>query len=248
MFQKTSIVSRWQNALDKRDFKQVCQLYSQASATENLQQLETLLRLSENSSVAKYNVYQQVATKLLELKKSPSGFIKLINTEAALNLFFPAIKEHLSFDSVDSEQRNCLHYLFRADPLFGRVNATASNYMPPFNFIRSLLLFESNEPLINALSQKDKQGSAPFDAFFVSLDKVDLLNDVLFSSVFGLIEISAQQTGKRDLSISEQQALKQSLKVYWNHHHLTPKIDDRMLILMASYYKLRAHTLLSWCK
>ena len=142
--------------LKKNDLKGLLKHYKASIETDNLAQLAFIFQQGQKNT-AGFEFYQQLASKFIESKGLPTPLIAQMNNSDILSFFTPALKEtdkatdpenpKDNFNKINQHQRNVLHYLF----------STQDAQQPPFNYLRSMMLFESNESLQQALCQRDNQ-------------------------------------------------------------------------------------------
>lgn len=166
------------------DFKQL----SPAQQTLQLNHLyESALRMS-----IKYDFMQNVATRILTTNTPPAPFINQLTTTDALTFFTPALKENNGFLAQDSQGNNVLHNVFK--------HANAQKLA--FNYVRSLMLFESNDNLVKALAQTNARGLTPVACYIAYADKPSTPIKHEFSALIALMEIEQKQnpTAKQQLA------------------------------------------------
>ncbi|MCK8122063.1 hypothetical protein [Pseudoalteromonas sp. 2CM32C] len=171
------------NELDN-DFKQL----NQAQQTLQLNHLyESALRMS-----IKYDFMQNVATRILTSNTPPAPFINQLTTTDALTFFTPALRESKGFLAQDTQGNNVLHTVFK--------HANAQKLA--FNYIRSLMLFESNDDLVKALAQPNARGLTPVACYIAYANKPSTPVKHEFSALLALMEIEQKQnpTAKQHLA------------------------------------------------
>jgi len=162
------------NELDN-DFKQL----TPAQQTLQLEHLyDSALRLS-----VKYDFMQNIATRILTTNTLPAPFISQLVSLDALSFFTPALKVNKGFLAQDTQGNNVLNTVFK------HANATKL----PFNYVRSLMLFESNDDLLKALAQPNKQGLTPVASYIAYANKPDFPVKHEFSALLALMEIEQKQ-------------------------------------------------------
>ncbi len=172
------------NLLSKNDDNALLQHYLSSEESENVVQLAHLFQQGI-SSLSKFNFYQQLATKLIESKNLPAALIAQIKTNDTLSFFTPALQLKDNFKYVDLQQRNVLHYLLAGNKL--TVN------QPPFNYLRSMMLFGSNGALRDALCQRDSQNLTPIELYLLSNQDLTTLPPHELTALLALIEIESKQ-------------------------------------------------------
>jgi hypothetical protein len=170
--------------LSKDDDQALIQHYLTSTESENIVQLAHLFQQGMNE-LSKFDFYQQLATKLIESKTLPPALIAQIKTNDTLSFFTSALQLKNNFKEVDHLQRNALHYLLAGNPL--TVNT------PPFNYLRSMMLFGSNETLRDALCQRDNQNLTPIEVYLLSNQNLASLPPHELTALLALIEIESKQ-------------------------------------------------------
>jgi hypothetical protein len=215
------------NLLTKNDFDGLAQYYLSSSEVENIGQLAFLFQQGQKSS-SRFDLYQQLITKFIGSKTLPEAIIREFKTSDMLSFFTPALLAEGSFNKVNQFQRNVLHYLLVGNPSF------ALDVQPPFNYLRSMMLFGSNEPLCNALCQRDTQNLTPVEAYFHYNQNLTGLPNHELSALFALIEIENKQQ-----SVDEANYMQVIQAVQKICHTQVQDINENLqrLFLIASYYK-----------
>ncbi len=172
--------------LTKMDLKGVLQHYLDSSEAENIVQLGFMFKQGQ-IKLSSFDFYQQLTTSFIEKKGVPAALIPKIKTNGTLNFFTPALQIIDNFNKTDNQQRNVLHYLFTNNQL------VIVNTPPPFNYLRSMMLFGSNKALCAALCQRDKQGLTPIEAYLFANENLAPLATHEFTALLALIEIESKQ-------------------------------------------------------
>lgn len=170
--------------LSKNDENALLEHYLAAEESENIVQLAYLFR-EGISDLSKFDVYQQLATKFIESKSLPTAIIAQIKTNDTLSFFTSALQLMDNFKKTDRLQRNALHYLCAGNQL------VASK--PPFNYLRSMMLFGSNETLRDALCQRDSRNLTPIEVYLFSNQNLTPLPPHELTALLALIEIESKQ-------------------------------------------------------
>jgi hypothetical protein len=170
--------------LSENDDSALLQHYLSSKESENVVQLAHLFQQGM-SSLSKFEFYQELVTKLIESKSLPVALIAQIKTNDTLSFFTPALQLKDNFKEVDLQQRNALHYLLAGNKL--TVN------QPPFNYLRSMMLFGSNETLRDALCQRDCQNLTPIELYLFSNQDFNTLPPHELTALLALIEIESKQ-------------------------------------------------------
>jgi hypothetical protein len=170
--------------LSKNDDSALLQHYLTSKESENVVQLAYLFQQGIKE-VSTFYFYQQLATKFIESKSLPIALITRIKTNDTLSFFTSALQLEDNFKKTDPLQRNVLHYLFAGDQL-------ATNEFP-FNYLRSMMLFGSNNTLRDALCQRDHQNLTPIEVYLLYNENLTTLPAHEFTALLALIEIESKQ-------------------------------------------------------
>ncbi|NQZ21899.1 MAG: hypothetical protein HRT53_07530 [Colwellia sp.] len=170
--------------LSENDDNALLQHYLSSEESENVVQLAHLFQQGM-SYISEFNFYQQLATKLIESKNLPAALIAQIKTNDTLSFFTPALQLDDNFKEVDLQQRNALHYLLAGNKLTVK--------QPPFNYLRSMMLFGSNGALRDALCQRDSQNLTPIELYLLSNQDLTTLPPHELTALLALIEIESKQ-------------------------------------------------------
>ncbi|XQW84278.1 hypothetical protein ACOYR1_14220 [Thalassotalea piscium] len=214
--------------LIKNDLQALLQHYLTSSEKENLVQLGFMFQQGQ-LKLSHFDYFQQLATVFIEKKGFPTALIARINTNDTLNFFTPALQIERNFNKVDLQQRNVLHYLLTNDQL------VLSNTQPPFNYLRSMMLFESNEALRDGLCQRDQQNLTPIESYLFINNNLTALANHEFTALLALIEIENKQqvVDKKNyplfIKLVSQLCRAQAL---------APNRELQRIILIAAYYSL----------
>jgi hypothetical protein len=213
--------------LIKNNFKAALQHYADSSEPENLVQLAFIFQQGNNKP-SNFETYQEIATKFIKSEGLPEGLITQIKTSNTLSFFTPALQLEHNFSKIDHKQRNALHYLLAG-------NSTEKNKaQPPFNYLRSLMLFERNEVLCSALCQRDEKNLTPVETYlFAHPNLTDLLDHEL-SALFALIEIENKQQAVTDVNIFP---VIQAVSKHCKEQGQLIRSDLQRLVLIATYYR-----------
>jgi len=172
------------NLLSEDDDNALQQHYRISNESENVAQLAYLFQQGMGE-LSKFEFYQQLTTTLIANKCLPVALIAQIKTSDTLSFFTPALQLEENFKRVDHLQRNALHYLLAGD------QSRASQ--PPFNYLRSMMLFESNGTLRDALCQRDLQNLTPIELYLFSNQDFKKLPPHELTALLALIEIESKQ-------------------------------------------------------
>ena len=136
---------------------------------------------------------QNIATRILSSNTAPSPFINQLTNIDALSFFTPALKVNKGFLVQDTQGNNVLHNVFK--------HADATKL--PFNYVRSLMLFESNDELAKALAQPNSHGLTPVACYIAYANKPSTPVKHEFSALLALMEIEQKQNPAAKLQILE---------------------------------------------
>ena len=157
--------------------------FKQLSPAQQTLQLNHLFQSAERMSI-KYDFMQNVATRILTTNPPPAPFINQLTTTDSLTFFTPALKANKGFLVQDMQGNNVLHSVFK--------HANAQKL--PFNYVRSLMLFESNDELAKALAQTNARGLTPVACYIAYAKKPTTPVKHEFSALLALMEIEQKQT------------------------------------------------------
>ena len=155
--------------------------------------------------------------------------INKIKTNNTLSFFTPALQIQNNFAKTDHQQRNVLHYLFSNNQI------KKNNTQPPFNYIRSMMLFGSNKGLTDGLCQREKKSLTPIEVYlFTHKNLAPLVNHEL-TALFALIEIEDNQQ-----SIEQANYLDciEAVSILCKEQAQAVNQELQRIILIATYYKI----------
>ena len=212
------------------------QHYLASKETENIVQLAHLFQESI-SEASKFYFYQQLATKFIETKNLPIALIAQIKTSYTLSFFTTALQFKDNFKKTDHLQRNVLHYLFAG-------TSVDSNELP-FNYLRSMMLFESNETLRDALCQRDDKNLTPIETYFISNENLTALPKHELIALMALIEIESKQQAVD--SSNYKSVIEAFIKLCHSQNKVMNSQLER-LILIAIYFSKPVEEILNEVK
>jgi len=152
-----------------------------------------------------------VAIRILTNNPLPTSFISQLSTLDALSFFTPALKVNKGFLAQNEAGNTVLHTVFK--------HPDANNL--PFNYVRSLMLFESNDDLLKALAQPNLQGLTPVACYIAYANKPTTPIKHEFSALLALMEMEQKQNA---------QAKQQLLNVLQSN-----TVNETTLLLSAAY-------------
>ncbi|NOU50584.1 hypothetical protein HG263_08520 [Pseudoalteromonas sp. JBTF-M23] len=140
--------------IKQRDTQALVDFYQQSDINENIAQLKYLYQQAIQDQ-AHYQFFQDLVASFLEHKPLPTALIGGINDIEKLTFFTPALSASEGFSLKNDQGSTILH------ALLSQTKAAP----PPFNYIRSLLLFERNESLATALATRNDQQLLPMECY-----------------------------------------------------------------------------------
>jgi len=229
--------------LMKTDLKGLLKHYLACDEKENLTQIAFLFQQGQIKS-ENFDFYQQLATKFIESKGLPVALIRQIKNNDILSFFTPALQLKANFNKINDMQRNVLHYLMLGEE---SLNSGGNRTVPPFNYLRSLMLFESNELIHFALRQRDTQNLTPIETYLFANQNLDDLPNHELSALLALIEIESKKQevvannylpviqAVRKLCLLQNQNQNQNQS---KDHNQKKTISQKLhrLLLIAAYY------------
>lgn len=214
--------------LIKMDLKALLQHYLDSNETENIDQLGFMFKQGQIKS-SNFDFYQQLATSFIEKKGISSSFIAKIKTNDTLSFFTPALQIEDNFNKTDQQQRNVLHYLFTN-------NALAKNRIqPPFNYLRSMMLFGSNVALRDGLCQRDQQNLTPLEGYLFTNKNLTPLATHELTALLALVEIESKQQAVDPTNYSPHI---QAVKKLCRDQVLLANHELQRMMLIATYYTI----------
>ena len=212
------------NLLTKNDLKALLQHYLDSSIEENIAQLGFMF---QQGQIKSFDFYQQLATAFIENKGFSVELIPKIKTNDTLIFFTPALQLMGNFNKTDHQQRNVLHHLFTNNQ-----SVVASN-QPPFNYLRSMMLFGNNEALRDGLCQRDQQNLTPIEAYlFTNKNFTNLANHEL-TAFLALIEIEGKQ---QEIDQTNYTTFIQALRKLCQGQAQLVNQELERIMLVATYY------------
>lgn len=130
-----------------------------------------------------YSDMQGLSVLLLAKETLPKGFMSSLLEEDKLSFFFLALQT-ANVLTLQNHQGNTLLHLLFANP---------KRDYPPFNFIRSLLLFERNEALANALIARNQQNLTPIETYLAYHPNLETLPVHELGALLALMETQKKQ-------------------------------------------------------
>ncbi|MDQ9092288.1 hypothetical protein RC083_11890 [Pseudoalteromonas haloplanktis] len=192
------------------------------SDTQQTLQLLHLYESAQRMSV-KYAYLQNIATRILTQYSLPTAMINQLNNIDQLSFFTPGLKFNHGFTQQNQQQKNVLHSLF----------SESDNTKLPFNYVRSLMLFESNENLLQALAQINNVGLTPVASYIASNPSQHSLPKHEFSALLALMEVELKQNKG---SINTAAFLKALLTL---SHSITGLLSEDKILLCGAYLRCK---------
>ncbi|WP_426359849.1 hypothetical protein ACPUVO_06385 [Pseudocolwellia sp. HL-MZ19] len=212
--------------LQKNDLKGLLQHYLDSSEVQNTAQLGFMFQQGE-IKLSHFDYFQQLATSFIEAKGLSHSLIARIQTSNTLNFFTPALQLADNFKKVDDHQRNVLHYLFTNNKVL------TTSGQPPFNYLRSMMLFGSNITLCDGLCQRDKQNLTPIEAYLLTNKNLTSLANHELTALLALIEIESKQ---QDVTQANYPLFIKTLKVLYKEQAALANKGLQRTLLIATYY------------
>jgi len=214
--------------LTKNDLKALLQHYLDSSEAENIVQLGFMFKQGQ-IKLSTFDYYQQLATSFIETKGLCVGLIAKIKTNNTLNFFTQALQIADNFNKTDHQQRNVLHYLFTNNQLI------SASSPPPFNYLRSMMLFGSNKALHDGLCQRDQQNLTPIEAYLFTNKNLTPLANHELTALLALIEIENKQ---QEVEQSNYSTTIQAVSELCPEQTQLTNPELQRIMLIATYYTI----------
>lgn len=214
--------------LAKQNLIDLLKHYQQSNEQDNLQQLNLLYQQAQTSPES-YDHFGLLATRCVATKSWPTGYNQHFKTSDLLSFFTQALQIDDNFTQTDQNNRNVLHYL-----LLGN-SADNNKTPPPFIYLRSMMLFESNQPLVDALCQRDKHNFTPFEIYLGANRQLANLNPPEYTAALALIEI---QNKTLATEAKNYQPIIKATKKLCNDQNIKPTEDLHRIQLIATHFGL----------
>jgi len=212
--------------LQKNDLKALTQHYLNSDEVQNTAQLAFMFQQGEIKQ-SNFDYFQQLATAFIETKGLPNTVIAKIQTNSTLNFFTPALQLNNNFKQTDKHQRNVLHYLFT----YHKVLSSAGQ--PPFNYLRSMMLFGSNNALREALCQRDEQNLTPIEAYLFNNKNLSPLALHELTAFLALVEVESKQ---QEIEPANYSRFIQLINPLFQEALSTSKDDLQRTVMLSTYY------------
>ena len=219
--------------LKNNDVKGLLQHYRASNESENLVQLAFVFQQGQKN-LARFEFYQQLATEFIQSKGLPTVLIAQINSSDALNFFTPALQLADNFNQTNQQQRNVLHALFAGNSSAQANTKNKTKSQPPFNYLRSMMLFESNEALHDALCQRDNQSLTPIEIYLFANQNLTALPDHEFTALLAMIEIESK---KHTIDSTNYLPIVNSVNQLCLSQSRQVDSELQRLLLIATYYE-----------
>lgn len=180
-----------------------------------------------------YSDMQGLSVLLLAKDTIPKGFMSSLLDEDKLGFFFLALQQ-AELLSLQNHQGNTLLHLLFANP---------NKNCPPFNFIRSMLLFERNESFAKTLVTRNQQNLTPIEVYLAYHPNFQPLPVHELGALLALMEVHKKQArvDSNTLPLIVKHLIKTQGKT------LVTSAKQRILLLSA-FYEASEVTLLGWFK
>lgn len=212
------------NLMLKNDNTGLLQHYQDSEESENVAQLAYLFHQGMND-ITNFDVFQQLATKLIGSKTLPTALIAQIKTSDTLSFFTSALQLEDNFKKTDHLQSNTLHYLLAG-------NKSIEN-KAPFNYLRSMMLFGSNDTLRDALCQRNSKKLTPIEVYLFSNPNFTALPHYEFTALLALIEIESKQ---QSVEINHCIPIIQAVGRLGKSQNIAMNSELQRLILISIYF------------
>lgn len=213
--------------LENNNFDALLAHYLSSSEAENIAQLAFIFQQGQKSLI-KFGFYQNIATKFIDKKGLPIALITEFKSTELLSFFTPALQLNDNFKKTNSQQANVLHYLLAGE------QKRVIHSEPPFNYLRSMTLFERNEALCNALCQRDQQNLTPVEVYLSSNKNLAALSNHELSASFALIEIEHKQ---QTVDETNYQWVIKNFSALCQSQVQPINSELQRVLLIATYYK-----------
>jgi len=220
--------------ISTKDLKGLVQHYQQADEADNLTHLRFLFDQAMKSP-AGFEFYQQLATAFIEAKGLPDSMIVHINNADTLSFFTPALQHQQHFSQTNRQGRNVLHFLLAGD------QQVDSKQQPPFNYLRSMMLFESNEVMHQALCVRDQQNLTPIEVYLFANQNLTELPNHEFTALLALIEIQSKQLAVHQANC---RPIARAVAKRCVERNITPSASIQRFELIALYYGVAVQQIL----
>ena len=213
------------NLMLKNNNKGLLDHYKNSEESENVAQLAYLFHQGMND-ITSFDVYQQLATKLISSKNLPLSLIAQIKNSDTLIFFTSALQLEDNFKKTDHFQSNTLHYLLAG-------NKSIEN-KTPFNYLRSMMLFGSNDTLRDALCQRNSKGLTPIEVYLFSNPNFTPLPQHELTALLALIEIERKQQA---VEINNCIPIVEAIGRLGKNQNIPMNSELQRLILIAIYFE-----------
>ena len=143
-----------------------------------------------------------------------------------LSFFTSALQLEDNFKKTDHFQNNTLHYLLAG-------NKSIEN-KTPFNYLRSMMLFGSNDTLRDALCQRNYKGLTPIEVYLFSNPNFTPLPQHELTALLALIEIERKQQA---VEINNCIPIVEAIGKLGKNQNIPMNSELQRLILIAIYFE-----------
>ena len=219
--------------LTKHDFNALLEHYANSSESENISQL-AFIYLQGQKSPIKFDFYQQIATDFIKKKGLPIALIREFKSHQMLVFFTPALKLEENFNKTNTQQQNVVHYLLAGNKVLVGDQSGEASMQPSFNYLRSMMLFESNDILCSALCLRDKQNFTPVEVYLHFNKNLSALPTHELTALLALIEIEQKQ---QKIDESNYQLIIKSVAKICRSQVQWVNVELQRLLVIAAYYR-----------
>ncbi|WP_462174045.1 hypothetical protein [Pseudoalteromonas xiamenensis] len=206
--------------LKNRSSQQIRDAFVQLDDSAKKHVLEWLFKQSSNPEV--YSDMQGLSVLLIDGDSIPTGFMSSLVEEDRFAFFYLALQSKQLLQMQNHQGNTLLHLMF----------ANPKKTTPPFNFIRSLLLFERNEDIAKCLTVRNQQGLTPIETYLAHHASLAPIATPEMGALIGLMEAEKSQRASVDLN-----NLGLILKHLCHVHGKTTLLNAKhRLILLGAYF------------
>lgn len=215
--------------LQQHQIQAIVDDFPKLSVQQQSMQLLHLYQSAQRMDV-KYSYLQNVATRVLTQHPLPTLLINQFNETDQLSFFTPGLKFNNGFALQNDSKSNIIHCLF----------SQCKSPKLPFNYVRSLMLFESNETLLLALTQRNNQALTPVASYITCNLKQASLPKHEFSALLALME--AELTQNKEINTA---AFLKSLVTLKNKVH-NNTLSECTILLASAYLRCKTQQIESY--
>ncbi|WP_440053888.1 hypothetical protein ACSLBF_13545 [Pseudoalteromonas sp. T1lg65] len=217
------IISRLLLAIKSRDENKIRNLYHHASLEEKANCLKFLYKSAKTNDAAEH-FYQDVTAYCLKDSDFPEKVLQGINTLDKFSFFCAPMAFAEQLCVQDAIGNNVLHYLLSNTPA----------EQPAFNYLRTLMHFESKELLQTALCARNNKHLTPIECYLAYNPPKQPLAIQELSAFLALCEVENRLKTPETTS---------NLKAITNFMKNQGGYDDYQRFLVATYYQVNSDDL-----